>query len=259
MKWSSSTVLKLLGIVTMTIDHIGAIFFPEQALWRLIGRTALPLFLFGIVEGSRHTQHHGNYILRLIICGLIAQPVYAYLFEWDTFNICFSLALYLATFYGLTRADHRIEQILVLSAAFTLSFVLPLDYGTYGLLYALILWAVREFSLRNKLSTARQAFWFIAAALLFHLTYFGLGYALSEPSMFWHAFSQGFSLLGILCLGATFLFSSKKDVTKLSVEPAPIEQSPEHRSSKKSFLSRYIFYIYYPLHLAIIAAIYAWF
>ena len=35
----------------MGIDHVGAILFPEQIAFRIIGRLAFPIFAFLIVEG----------------------------------------------------------------------------------------------------------------------------------------------------------------------------------------------------------------
>ena len=35
--------LKLIAIVTMLIDHMGAIFFPQYRVMRIIGRIAFPV------------------------------------------------------------------------------------------------------------------------------------------------------------------------------------------------------------------------
>lgn len=72
--------LKIIAFLTMTIDHvgwllqenIGANYFLVQP-FRCIGRLALPLFCFMIVEGVIHTKHFGKYALRLgIMATLIA-------------------------------------------------------------------------------------------------------------------------------------------------------------------------------------------
>lgn len=39
-----TSFLKLIAIISMTIDHIGSAFFPEQPVFRWIGRIAFPLF-----------------------------------------------------------------------------------------------------------------------------------------------------------------------------------------------------------------------
>ena len=59
----SSFVLKLIAIFSMTVDHLGVIiksFYPDLETFvtvcRYIGRLALPLFCFMILEGVIHTK-----------------------------------------------------------------------------------------------------------------------------------------------------------------------------------------------------------
>jgi len=69
----SSFSLKLIALITMTIDHIGAILLYNLGyantfiyiFLRFIGRFALPLFAFMIVEGVIHTKKPWRYFLRL--------------------------------------------------------------------------------------------------------------------------------------------------------------------------------------------------
>lgn len=72
--------LKILALLTMTIDHVGIMispgFFnlnePLSYLFRIIGRFALPLFCFMIAEGAIHTKSFKKYALRL---GIMASLV----------------------------------------------------------------------------------------------------------------------------------------------------------------------------------------
>lgn len=52
-----ATALKLIGVVTMTIDHIGYILFPNLAVLRIIGRLAYPIFAYLIAEGCTYSRH----------------------------------------------------------------------------------------------------------------------------------------------------------------------------------------------------------
>lgn len=73
----SSFVLKVVALFTMTLDHVGFMMEdyslnPELAnIFRIIGRLALPLFCFMIVEGVMHTKSFKKYILRLSIMALV--------------------------------------------------------------------------------------------------------------------------------------------------------------------------------------------
>ena len=79
----SSFWLKIVAILTMTIDHVGyllerlshndiAILQLSEA-FRIIGRLSMPLFVFMIVEGVLHTKDIKKYFLRLgVMAGLIS-------------------------------------------------------------------------------------------------------------------------------------------------------------------------------------------
>lgn len=60
--------LKVLGVVTMVIDHIGEFFlFLGVPMWfHWIGRIAAPLFLFESSEGFIHTSNRKKYMFRLL-------------------------------------------------------------------------------------------------------------------------------------------------------------------------------------------------
>ena len=62
--------LKIIAIITMTADHIGLAF--NILPLRYIGRLALPLFCFLVVEGVLHTKSFKKYMLRL---GIMASAI----------------------------------------------------------------------------------------------------------------------------------------------------------------------------------------
>ena len=66
----SSFWLKVIALITMTIDHVGLIFGIDP--FRYIGRLALPLFCFMIAEGVIHTRNFKKYALRL---GIMAASI----------------------------------------------------------------------------------------------------------------------------------------------------------------------------------------
>ena len=68
--------LKIIACISMLIDHIGYIFFPEIPFFRFIGRIAMPIFAFFIGEGCLYTRDRKKYFLRVFILGIICQAVY---------------------------------------------------------------------------------------------------------------------------------------------------------------------------------------
>ena len=58
MNWKAgitSYQLKWIAIVTMVIDHMGAILYPTEMAFRYIGRISFPIFCFLLIEGFFHT------------------------------------------------------------------------------------------------------------------------------------------------------------------------------------------------------------
>ena len=66
----SSFWLKIIALLTMTVDHVGLLFRIEP--FRYIGRLALPLFCLMIAEGVIHTKSFKKYVLRL---GIMASVI----------------------------------------------------------------------------------------------------------------------------------------------------------------------------------------
>ena len=78
--WLSSFWIKIVALLTMTVDHIG-VMFNNFLPCRYIGRLALPLFCFMITEGVIHTKNFKKYALRL---GIMASAISIVLIGSDT-------------------------------------------------------------------------------------------------------------------------------------------------------------------------------
>ena len=133
-------ILKLLAILSMVIDHIGYVFFPDIMFLRIIGRIAFPIFAYQVAKGYIHTSNKNKYITRLWIFALISQIPYTLLF--DTFNLNILFTLLLSLF--LIDRIHNKEWYWIFPFAFLslLPFFAPnlptFDYGWYGLLTPLL-------------------------------------------------------------------------------------------------------------------------
>ena len=119
--------LKLLAIITMVIDHVGAsiilhhpdVSYPDSAIYhlywvmRIIGRLSMPIFLFLIIEGIQHTSNKFKYGLRLLIFALISEVPYDLCFHNSIFynkdqNVMFTLCIcviVLSLYVNITNLD----------------------------------------------------------------------------------------------------------------------------------------------------------
>ena len=68
--------LKLLALVTMTVDHIGVHLLPQYTFLRIIGRLAFPIYAYCIAEGCTHTKNRRKYLLQMAGMALLCQLVY---------------------------------------------------------------------------------------------------------------------------------------------------------------------------------------
>ena len=155
-KCLSNFDLKLIAIITMTIDHIGVVFgTPFYNLLRAVGRLSFPIFAFLLTEGYVHAKSFSKYFLRLLVLAVISEIIYDYVF-YERFiylganNIFFTLALGLFTLFLLDKSrclvkkyfKDKIDLIIILPITYLLIVVimgliaefLSFSYGMLGIL-----------------------------------------------------------------------------------------------------------------------------
>lgn len=135
--------LKILAIITMVIDHMGAVLFPEQLILRYIGRLSFPIFCFLLVEGFSHTRNVYKYVMRLGVFALVSEIPYDLAFtnefpNWNKQNVFFTLCLGVATLYLIKYTKSNWERTIYIIFALFFAEMLKSDYGAFGIL--LILW-----------------------------------------------------------------------------------------------------------------------
>lgn len=61
------TKLKIIALVAMFVDHVG-LFIPDTPEWfGWIGRIAAPVFIYCVVVGFKHTSNRKSYLIRLYL------------------------------------------------------------------------------------------------------------------------------------------------------------------------------------------------
>ena len=233
-------ILKLLAIITMTIDHFSYIVYPGQTSWmNCIGRIAFPIFAFQISEGYTHTHNLKKYFSRLILFALISQLPYAWfhysMFKNINLNIIFTLILGLLSIHIyqslINKGKSAVENgnknalssykslaILVVVSIALLAEFFYFDYGAFGIFLIFFFYILRNKKiLRN-----------IVVIILTFLYY--------TPTLM----ASNFNILII----TIFLFT---------ILPLIFINLYNGKKGKNSKL---LFYIYYPVHLIVLCLIY---
>ena len=166
---TATTWLKIIALVFMFIDHAGKMCFPAVPEMRILGRIAFPIYAWCMIVGFHYTRSVPKYLLRILITGLVSQPLYmiALNHTWRQPNIFLTLFLGLCALWGI-REKKYLSQIWAPVAAMALAIFLGADYGWRGVLLFIMLYAVQE---------SRPG---IAAVMVAYFLFWGSSYSITK-------------------------------------------------------------------------------
>lgn len=143
--------LKLFAILTMLVDHVGAVLFPQYLAFRVIGRLAFPIFMYLIAQGLIYTSSVGAYLGRLFAFALISEIPFDLAFHRVVFypgsqNVFFTLFLGLAAIAVLKRywEAHPVPAFLFAAAMAVLAELMRTDYGWFGVAGIVVFYCFRN-------------------------------------------------------------------------------------------------------------------
>lgn len=144
-----SFTLKMIALITMIIDHIGAFLFPQYMILRIIGRISFPIFAFLVVEGFYHTRDVKKYMMRLAVFACISEIPFdlictGKLLEFGHQNVFFTLffGVLLMYFYDsqyMTAAKVGCVVLILLAGD-----IFRTDYGAWGILMIFCFYLFRD-------------------------------------------------------------------------------------------------------------------
>lgn len=166
---TATTWLKIIALVFMFIDHAGKMCFPNIPEMRILGRIAFPIYAWCMIVGFHYTRSVPKYLLRILITGLVSQPLYmlALNHTWKQPNIFLTLFLGLCALWGI-REKKYLSQIWAPAAAMAAAILASADYGWRGVLLFIILYAVQE---------SRPG---IAAVMVSYFLFWGSSYSITK-------------------------------------------------------------------------------
>ena len=129
--------LKMIAIIAMFIDHLGAVIFPEYIELRIIGRIAFPIFAYTLVEGFVYTHDVFKYMKRLGVLALLSEIPFDLAFfgtplEFGHQNVFFTLFLGILMLYLLINTPSTFRKMVLVIAMFLLSEFMPSASITVG-------------------------------------------------------------------------------------------------------------------------------
>lgn len=143
-------ILKIIALITMMIDHYGAIFQNNIHIYRIIGRLAFPIYSFLLVEGYFNTRNIKKYAIRLFIFALISEIPFDLAFYGSVGlehqNIFFTLLIGLGTIYFIDHKEkYNIKNGYIFLFSGILAIILAVDYNFVGIIYILAFYFTREY------------------------------------------------------------------------------------------------------------------
>ena len=241
----STTVLKVIAILTMLIDHLGASgIVPYDSPWytvcRVIGRLAFPLFCFCLAEGLKYSKNRKRYILRLFIFALISEVPFDLMihktwFTWAGQNVIFTLLLAVIGVtvfeqpellgklmqkfeknpetYAYQNADWVVKSF-ILAICAVLAYLLKTDYAWFGVCLVYVIY------LTGRLSKPKR--YVIIAAFI-------IGYGLIQ------------TLAGAGMMAALYWLAASASLILIMLY-----------NNRKGKGLKWLFYVFYPVHMLIL-------
>lgn len=241
--------LKIVAVVTMLIDHVGAsllwryiemshgyndsVLMGVYELTRYIGRMAFPIYCFLLVEGFLHTRSVGKYALRLGVFALISEVPFDLalnqkLWRPDSNNVFFTLLIGLLLIWGISFVEKFYE--------FWKEKKLDAFIGTLLALAVAVLMVVPALFLAELVLASDYGMGGVLAILAIYLfrQYRLIGYALS-----------------IIVL---YIFAGSTEILALFML-LPLSRYDGTRGPEKGKWDKYFFYGFYPVHLLVLGVL----
>lgn len=193
-KGISADALKWIALVTMFIDHVGAVvleYIPQAELpavtatyyvLRYIGRLAFPIYCFLLVEGFHRTSNRMRYLRDLMIFAAISEIPFEICFMTEVgngfHNVYWTLTIGLAVMMALDYVKKNrfanntwINLIIMIVGAFVAE-TLGCDYGAIGILLIFILYQTRDDRAKQSIFGGIAMLYEVTGPIAFVLTFF---------------------------------------------------------------------------------------
>ncbi len=226
--------IKYIAVIAMLIDHIAMFFLAPgiaeapaarvalYAAMRVIGRLTGPIMIFFLTEGFIHTSSRRRYGARLLVFGLISQIPYALSHYNKLFAADFNVIITLFILFLMLTAIEKIKNGF-LNRIVVLALIASTYWCDWGVIGPLMAWIFYQYHEDRKMQVR-----YYAAVCMIQLV--SAATVLSMKGLHWY---------GELWQAGLFLV-------------IPVLLWYNGRPGSRAAFHKWIFYIFYPLHLLII-------
>lgn len=242
-KGLNSNALKMIAIIAMTIDHIAWLVFPDYphevlpVILHIIGRLTCPIMCYFIAEGYHYKKNIRKYTCRLFVFAVISH--FAYIFasadfvDWKSFipfyygNILNQTSVIWPLAWGLVMLrivnsekipKQWVKTVLILLICLV---TFPSDWSCIASLCILAFGTNR-----GKLRT--QSMWLIIYVAIYATVY---------------------------CFAIDWVYGLVQMGVVLAIPFIKLYNGKRGKNPRVNKIMKWFFYIYYPLHLAILGTI----
>ncbi|MCR5205354.1 MAG: conjugal transfer protein TraX [Lachnospiraceae bacterium] len=224
------TQIKYIAIAAMLLDHLAAFLLPPEkhptltvlyVFMRTVGRMAGPVMFYFLVEGYKHTSSKLKYGIRLLCFGILSQIPYS-LARYGTIsghNLNVMITLFMS-FMMLVIADKVQEKVIKGIVVFT--FMILTAFSDWGVLGPFMVWLFFVYKKDKK----KQLMSYVSLCLAQIVV---LALVMMSGTVTWND--------GIWQIGIIF--------------PIILIYIYNGESGKKNIINKWLFYLFYPLHLIV--------
>ena len=150
--------LKLIALISMVIDHTGAVLFPHEMWFRYVGRLAFPIYCFLLTEGFMHTGDMRKYSIRLLVFSFVSEvpfdlALHGKLFYPKSQNVFITLFLGLVMLNIIKWSGFYISVISVISIMY-IAQLIHCDYRYPGILMILMFYCFKDLPILGALNVS---------------------------------------------------------------------------------------------------------
>ena len=221
--------IKYIAALAMLIDHIGMMFVPIMTPFgmslRVIGRLTAPVMCYFLAEGFHYTSSKKKYAIRLFVFALISQLIYAPLHHGTLFvadfNMIFTLFLAFLMLCCLESVEKPVLKWAVITGLVFVSFFC--DWSIYALLFVFLFYCFRGEKKKQATAFSCVVFFVVGAE--------SVNCMLNGVPWYLALFQSGLFLF----LPFLYLYNGQ--------------------GGSKKTVHKWFFYIFYPLHQAVLGLI----